>query len=427
MSFFNKIFGRGKSKQRTRDEEKQDKTQLNELVTALADEDYSIGNSAADALVRIGNPAVESLIAALQSDNEDTLFRAARALGRIGDARAIEPLIKLHKNAPSSRVRNATGMALGQFGDPHAIPTLVDLLKIQNWIGEVKRMLVEFGPAAVEPIIASLQDISKGNTYTSAIANHITVLGAIGDARAADVLKALTAPEKEDRLQNLALEALSKLNQPIEISQEEISNLKDTLLDNDYNARKTALARARLIARSVDDAEFQRAFQASEKLQMAYDNQREALSGNEPMQACHEAVELEPDFLAAYVCLSYLYCEYAKKPNDALQWAEKAIQIDPENAGAWTALGKANVALRDASEAARAFHKVVTIEPQHPNLEPLARLVAVYRILGMQDCLGEALVRLNEAGVGLDPDHEREWEQMVMAADKEQLRKGILE
>jgi HEAT repeat protein len=427
MMFFDKIFGRGKNEQSTRDEGKQRTRQLNELVAALADEDYNTGSHAADTLVRIGNPAVEPLIAALQSDNENTLFRAARALGSIGDARAIEPLIKLHEDAPSSRIRDAAGMSLGKFGDPHAIPTLVGLLKIQNWISEVKGMLVEFGPAAVEPIVVSLQNMSEGNEYTSAKANHITVLGMIGDSRAADVLKAQTAPEKDAKLRNLALEALSKLGPQIEISQDEIENLRDSLLANNYDTRKTALAQARSVSSSVDDPQFQRAFQASEKLQMAYDNQRKASSSIEPMQACHDAIQLVPDFSASYVCLSYLHREYAKKPNDALTWVEKAIQIDPQNAEAWTELGMVYVALGDVPKATRAFHKVVTIEPQHANLEPYARLVAVYRKLGMQDSLGEALVRLNKAGIGLDPDHEREWEHMVIAADKEQLRKAIEE
>ncbi len=47
---------------------------------------------AKDALVQIGTPAVEALIAALQSDHPDIRFMAVRVLGEIGDPRAVVPL-----------------------------------------------------------------------------------------------------------------------------------------------------------------------------------------------------------------------------------------------------------------------------------------------------------------------------------------------
>lgn len=454
MSIFDKIFRKDKQDQILSDEEKYDSRQIDELVATLADVKFSntrpaadtlarIGNpavgplvaamqnnlkdartanalvkNAANTLVKIGGPAVEPLIATLQSTNEDALFWAARALGNIGDANAIEPLFQLHENTPSRRVRNAAGMSLGKLGDPRAISTVVSLLKIDNWIREVKEILIAFGPAAVEPIVASLQNISEGNTYTSAKANHITVLSTIGDARAVDVLKSQTSPEKDAKLRNLALEALSKTGHKIEMSQDEITDLRVSLLANSYDERKTALAQARTVSSSVGDPQFQRAFQASEKIQMAFDNQRKALTGIEPMQACHDAIELEPDFSAAYVCLSYLYREYVNKPNDALGWIEKAIQIDPQNPWAWTELGMVHVAQGDVLEATRAFQKVVTLAPQHENLEPRARLAIVYRTLDIQYHLGGG-------GLVLDPDQESKWERLILAADNEQLRRII--
>jgi HEAT repeat protein len=47
-----------------------------------------------EVLGEIGEPAMESLIKALKDKNEDVRTQAQRALGRIGDARAVEPLIK---------------------------------------------------------------------------------------------------------------------------------------------------------------------------------------------------------------------------------------------------------------------------------------------------------------------------------------------
>lgn len=394
------------------------------LISVLANDENAF--LAEDVLVKIGEPAVEALIAVLKHDDEDTLFHAARALKRIGDARAIGPLIRLHENTVSSRVRGQTGLGLGRFGDPHAIPSLVHELHYQNWIQEVQEGLAKIGSAAVEPIISSLEEEGKGTAYTSAIANHIRVLGMIGDARAAEALKAQTAPDKEDRLRTIALEALAKLDVQYEISAEEIERLRISLLSNDYEVRKNALKQAQLVSGSVDDSAFRGAFQACERLQMAFDHQREAVSSQEPMHACQDAIRLEPGFSAAYVCLSYLLREYTENFNEALKWARKAVKSDPDNMYAWTELGMVQVSLRDVVAATCAFQTVVTAEPEHANLEPYARLVAVYRRLNMQDLLEKARLRLANAGVGLDRDRERDWERMVREANRGQLRKAIV-
>jgi len=53
----------------------------------------SVTESAIDTLVKIGTPTVEPLIAALRDENWYTRWAAAKTLGQIGDTRAIEPLI----------------------------------------------------------------------------------------------------------------------------------------------------------------------------------------------------------------------------------------------------------------------------------------------------------------------------------------------
>ena len=58
-------------------------------------EDFGIGWKHADALIKIGKPAVPYLIKALNKrDGEGKRLRAARALGEIGDPAAIKALTK---------------------------------------------------------------------------------------------------------------------------------------------------------------------------------------------------------------------------------------------------------------------------------------------------------------------------------------------
>ncbi len=93
------------------------------LVKALASRDTRKGQSvwmaASAALVQIGAPAVEPLLAVL-GDNQVSGI-AIRALGTIGDARAVEALVAVLPGADAAE-------ALGQIGDPRALEALADTL-----------------------------------------------------------------------------------------------------------------------------------------------------------------------------------------------------------------------------------------------------------------------------------------------------------
>ncbi|MDP6364523.1 MAG: HEAT repeat domain-containing protein, partial [Candidatus Poseidoniia archaeon] len=72
-----------------------DERAVEPLIEVLGDESKMIGVNAARALGEIGDVrAVEPLIKALDDEYGEVCEYAARALGQIGDARAVEPLIK---------------------------------------------------------------------------------------------------------------------------------------------------------------------------------------------------------------------------------------------------------------------------------------------------------------------------------------------
>jgi len=76
---------------------------VNPLVKMLSDPDRNIGGLASVALARIGGPAVEPLIRALTDANDNTRVCAALALGdaakQANDRRAVEPLRRALKDA----------------------------------------------------------------------------------------------------------------------------------------------------------------------------------------------------------------------------------------------------------------------------------------------------------------------------------------
>lgn len=104
------------------------------LISALKDKkDVDVRWSAAEALGRIGDTkAVEPLIEALKDEHGPVRFTAAEALGRIG-AEAVEPqigsIIGLLNDKQPSFVRVSAARALGAIGSAKAIEPLTKRLK----------------------------------------------------------------------------------------------------------------------------------------------------------------------------------------------------------------------------------------------------------------------------------------------------------
>jgi HEAT repeat protein len=75
-----------------------------------------------------GDEAIRALIRTVENDYEDLIVRgrAALMLGKLGDTRAVMPLIKALE-APGYQIPLNAAQALGQLRDPRAIAPLVAL------------------------------------------------------------------------------------------------------------------------------------------------------------------------------------------------------------------------------------------------------------------------------------------------------------
>ena len=80
-------------------------------MKAFTDEALVLYEDARWALVKMGEPAVEPLIQALQDEYWRVRMHAAGILGDIGDARAVEPLVQARQDE-YRRVRYAAARAL---------------------------------------------------------------------------------------------------------------------------------------------------------------------------------------------------------------------------------------------------------------------------------------------------------------------------
>jgi len=185
------------------------------LITALKNDEFSgVRWKAAESLARIGPPAVDALIGALQHSDDDVRWKAAIALGEIGDQRAIEPLIGLlcdEDRFVKSRAASALGMtgepavtplisalregdgnlrwgaaiALGKIRDPRAIEPLIRALtdKYENVRAEAAASLAAMGKAALEPLLRFLKFSDKSI--------RIEVVTALGELKDTDAIHPL--------------------------------------------------------------------------------------------------------------------------------------------------------------------------------------------------------------------------------------------
>ena len=81
---------------------------------------------------RLGDRGVNDVTSALNAEKGKRVafrrFRLVKALGRIEDPRGVEPLSELVRTDRSPEVRGAAVVALGQIGDPSAVPALKSAL-----------------------------------------------------------------------------------------------------------------------------------------------------------------------------------------------------------------------------------------------------------------------------------------------------------
>jgi len=147
----------------------------------IALKERRVPHHAARALGEIGEPAVDILVNALK--DWGTCLDAAMALGMAGDARAVEPLISVLEST-NEEMRKSAAYALGEIGDDRAVEPLIDALQDQETGSSAARALGDIGNVrAVEPLIAAIRDRNEYIRNSAAYA-----LGKIGDGRAVESL-----------------------------------------------------------------------------------------------------------------------------------------------------------------------------------------------------------------------------------------------
>ncbi len=167
---------------------------LMELLTG--DQYSSIRWKAAEALAKIGSPAVTPLITALSHRNDDVRWKAAIALGEIGDARAIGPLIDLLKD-DDRFIKGRAAYALAKIGSAAVEPLITSL---QTGDGSLRwGSVISLGKIRDERAIGPLI-LALGDRYENVRSEAIASLGMIGDAIRDPLVAAMQQPDLSGRL-----------------------------------------------------------------------------------------------------------------------------------------------------------------------------------------------------------------------------------
>ena len=170
------------------------------LIEALGDKEIKTGTRcyAAEALGNIGdNRALKPLIEALGDEETFIKFYAAEALGNIGDNRAVEPLIEALKDEDEN-VRKAAAYALGEIGDNRALEPLIEALGDEKDIvrKNAAYALGQIGKPAIESLFKALED---KNGYV-----RINAARALGNINDPNVIEFLIASLKDKKLEIIA-------------------------------------------------------------------------------------------------------------------------------------------------------------------------------------------------------------------------------
>jgi HEAT repeat protein len=146
-------------------------------IKTLKDQDFGKYRDTIVALGQLGEPAVKPLIKGLKSGDVSVRCGCAEALGKIGDARAVDPLIKGLKDRTeyqvrqdykmiySQSMRTSCAKALGDIGDERAVKPLIKMLKDQDPSHREAAMwaLAKIGDErAIEPLIERVNDRYHG-------------------------------------------------------------------------------------------------------------------------------------------------------------------------------------------------------------------------------------------------------------------------
>ena len=178
------------------------------LIDALADaENAGKRNSSTEALIRIGNPAIESIVRRLRRENDvDVRLSLVNLLGDLRRRDGFLLLLEMLAKEQDINVSSSIVSSLGKYRDASSLPTLIRILSGRDdlWLKfHVVEALGEIGDRAALPSILPLY------AEKSLRKPVLEAIGKIADVGTVSFLLKIIA--EEDKLNLTALRALVRI------------------------------------------------------------------------------------------------------------------------------------------------------------------------------------------------------------------------
>ncbi|HVU12331.1 MAG TPA: HEAT repeat domain-containing protein [Phototrophicaceae bacterium] len=206
---------------------------------------------AEEALIKIGAPAVEELIAALKEDSWGVRVGAVAVLGEIGDVRAVQPLIGTLRY--DGMAKGETGEALVRFGDVALRPLLYALKNNDDPAirSGAAAVLTEFSDPLIVPALIEAVETDKEAVVRQ---SAVYVLSRKPDTRSIEPL-VIALEDPDPAVREETARALGEIGAVI-TSSLLVEALTEALTDPDWGTRQSAAEMLiRLKTDSKDEAE----------------------------------------------------------------------------------------------------------------------------------------------------------------------------
>ncbi len=180
------------------------------LVRLLGDSDRSVRTAAVASLTAIGSPAVVPVGGCLQHTNLTVQEAAASVLSSIADVRVLDGLVTALGSADWV-VRMHAAKALGRIRDARAVGALLPLLqdKVKAVREDAVAALALIGREAIAPLVATL-----GHAEWLVRLHAVEALGKLRAVEAVDPLLHLTFNDPDAAVREDAVRALGEIGEP---------------------------------------------------------------------------------------------------------------------------------------------------------------------------------------------------------------------
>jgi HEAT repeat protein len=147
----------------------EDERAIRPLIPLLQDKVKAVREEATTALAKIGDPALPSLLEALKHSEWLVRLHAVEALGKSRSAEAVEPLLWALFNDHDQAIREDVVRALGQLGDGRAVEFLVTIMKESGLRTLAVEALGKIGDRRAVPVLIAVLEESDRPVMSRAV------------------------------------------------------------------------------------------------------------------------------------------------------------------------------------------------------------------------------------------------------------------